>query len=197
MTVALSPRQAIRQHIRERRQQLTAEQQQQASQQLLQQVQQCSKILQAQHIALYLTNDGEISTQPIINWLWQMGKSVYLPVLHPFSKGHLLFLHYTPNTRMGKNRYQISEPILDVRAVKPVRELDVICTPLVAFDRTGQRLGMGGGYYDRTLSQWHHHQQGPYPLGLAHDCQLIEQLPSEHWDVPLPQIITPSKTYHW
>lgn len=97
----------------------------------------------------------------------------------------------------AKNRYQILEPTLDVRAVKPVNKLDIICTPLVAFDNSGQRLGMGGGYYDRTLSQWHQHKQGPYPLGLAHDCQHVEQLPSEQWDVPLPKIITPSKLYCW
>ncbi len=60
---------------------------------------------------------------------------------------------------MTTNRYQIHEPKLDVRRVKPIAELDVICTPLVAFDNNGQRLGMGGGYYDRTLSQWHQHRR--------------------------------------
>ncbi|EAR55551.1 hypothetical 5-formyltetrahydrofolatecyclo-ligase-family protein [Photobacterium sp. SKA34] len=193
----VTPRQKIRQQIRLQRQQLLPEQQIHASLKLLKQAQQCQQFTASQNIALYLSNDGEISTQPIIDWLWQSGKSVYLPVLHPFSKGHLLFLHYTPNTPMRKNRYQISEPTLDVRVVKPVNELDIICTPLVAFDKSGQRLGMGGGYYDRTLSQWHQHKQGPYPLGLAHDCQHVEQLPSEQWDVPLPKIITPSKIYSW
>ncbi|WP_159287438.1 5-formyltetrahydrofolate cyclo-ligase, partial [Klebsiella pneumoniae] len=105
-------------------------------------------------IALYLANDGELNTQPLIEWLWQQGKQVYLPVLHPFAKGHLLFLHYHTHTPMDKNRYGIAEPKLDQRLICPVRELDIIGTPLVAFDQSGQRLGMGGGYYDRTLAPW-------------------------------------------
>ncbi|UXI01726.1 5-formyltetrahydrofolate cyclo-ligase [Photobacterium sp. TY1-4] len=192
-----SPRQHIRQHIRLRRRALTPAQQQQASEDLLTQFQQAESALQARHIALYLANDGEIDTRPLIAWLWQQEKSVYLPVLHPFSKGQLLFLHYTPATRMTTNKYQIEEPRLDIRLVKPVHELDLICTPLVAFDSTGQRLGMGGGYYDRTLNRWHHERQGPQPLGLAHDCQQVDVLPFEAWDVPLPEILTPSCHFSW
>lgn len=193
----LSSRHLIRQQIRQRRQHLTAGHQHQASLALLQQAQQCEKIEQAQHIALYLSNDGEISTRPLINWLWQTNRQVYLPVLHPFSNGHLLFLHYSPDTHMTTNRYGIQEPKLDIRLVQPLNNIDVICTPLVAFDQSGQRLGMGGGYYDRTLHQWHQYQCGPYPLGLAHDCQYVEHLPSEAWDVPLPKILTPSTLYQW
>ncbi|MGF1726955.1 5-formyltetrahydrofolate cyclo-ligase [Photobacterium nomapromontoriensis] len=190
-------RQHIRQFIRQKRRALSHAHQCQAATDLLQHVKQSETISQAQHIALYLANDGELDTQPVIEWLWLQGKSVYLPVLHPFSKGNLLFLHYTPTTRMTLNRYQIKEPILDVRLVKPIIELDVIFTPLVAFDNTGQRLGMGGGYYDRTLTRWHLQRLGPRPIGLAHDCQQVDTLPFESWDVPLPEIITPSYHFHW
>ncbi|MDX1304121.1 5-formyltetrahydrofolate cyclo-ligase [Photobacterium sp.] len=192
-----SSRQHIRQHIRLRRRGLSPQQQQHAAHDLLILFQQVASVIDAHHIALYLSNDGEINTQPLIDWLWQHGKAVYLPVLHPFSKGQLLFLHYTPETRMTLNKYHIQEPVLDIRLVKPVSELDLICTPLVAFDNTGQRLGMGGGYYDRTLNRWHHEKQGPRPLGLAHDCQQVENLPFEAWDVPLPEIITPSCHFSW
>ncbi|PSW18595.1 5-formyltetrahydrofolate cyclo-ligase [Photobacterium sanctipauli] len=200
MSSAVTPsasRQQIRQQIRQQRRTLTDEQQRHFATQLLQQCQQAETLGNAQHIALYLANDGELDTQPVIDWLWQQGKSVYLPVLHPFSKGHLLFLHYTAETRMTLNKYQIREPQLDIRLVKPAHQLDVICTPLVAFDASGQRLGMGGGYYDRTLSNWHRHQQGPRPVGLAHDCQQVDSLPSQAWDVPLPEIITPSRHFRW
>jgi len=192
-----SPRQHIRQHVRLRRRALSPEQQQHDAQELLVRFQQIQSVIESHHIALYLSNDGEIDTQPLINWLWEHGKQVYLPVLHPFSKGHLLFLHYTPATRMTLNKYQIQEPALDIRLVKPARELDLICTPMVAFDSTGQRLGMGGGYYDRTLTRWHYEKQGPRPLGLAHDCQQVNNLPFEAWDVPLPEIITPSCHFSW
>ncbi|MEC6817048.1 5-formyltetrahydrofolate cyclo-ligase [Photobacterium toruni] len=189
-------RQQLRQQIRHARRQLSPQQQQHAAQQLSLRLQAIDRIQHSQHIAVYLANDGEIDPQPFIKWLWQQGKSVYLPVLHPFSKGHLLFLHYEANTPMTTNRYHISEPQLDVRRVKPIADLDVICTPLVAFDSEGQRLGMGGGYYDRTLTQWHQYRQGPYPIGIGHDCQYIPQLPNETWDVPLPLIITPQYQFN-
>ncbi|WP_442957464.1 5-formyltetrahydrofolate cyclo-ligase [Photobacterium sp. S4TG1] len=191
-----SLRQQLRQHIRHARRQLSSQQQQHAAQQLSQRLQALPLIQQSQHIALYLATDGEIDPQPFIDWLWQQGKSVYLPVLHPFSKGHLLFLHYDATTPMTTNRYHIREPKLDLRQVKPIAELDIICTPLVAFDNSGQRLGMGGGYYDRTLSQWHQRRQGPFPIGIGHDCQYIPQLPNEEWDVPLPLIITPHHQFN-
>ena len=72
---------------------------------------------------------------------------------------------------------------------------DVVLTPLVAFDEQGQRLGMGGGFYDRTLQNWQ--QYGLQPVGYAHDCQGVEALPVEKWDVPLPAVVTPSKIWVW
>ncbi|ENP8456350.1 5-formyltetrahydrofolate cyclo-ligase [Photobacterium damselae] len=190
-------RQQLRHQIRQKRRQLTTQQQQEAAQQLLQQCQNASCFSQAQHIALYLSNDGEIDTTPLIHWLWQQHKQVYLPVLHPFSKGHLLFLHYSPHSQLICNKYGISEPKLNIEHVIPTQQLDLIATPLVAFDQQGQRLGMGGGYYDRTLQHWHTHKEGPMPIGLAHHCQQVQALPSEIWDVPLPQIITPTQHHIW
>jgi 5-formyltetrahydrofolate cyclo-ligase len=101
---------------------------------------------------------------------------------------------------MVLNHFGIEEPRLNVQQVLPVSRLDIIFTPLVAFDATGQRLGMGGGFYDRTLQDWESaylQQCGPYPIGLAHDCQRVDALPVQEWDVPLPEIITPSTHYRW
>ncbi|MGB2742309.1 MAG: 5-formyltetrahydrofolate cyclo-ligase [Cognaticolwellia sp.] len=190
-------RNAIRQKTRLLRQRLTPTQQNEAAIHLLASFSIDEKIISAKSIALYLSNDGELDTQLLIEWCWQQGKQVYLPVLHPFATGHLLFLHYDSQTPLVENHFGIAEPKLDVRKIIPPQQLDIICTPLVAFDNAGARLGMGGGFYDRTLSHWHqHHQQQsvvkPYPIGLAHDCQLVGSLPSESWDIPLPEIITPS-----
>ena len=77
----------------------------------------------------------------------------------------------------------------------PVKQLDIVFTPLVAFDREGNRMGMGGGYYDRTLQHWQENHS-PYPIGIAHDCQQVEHLEQQHWDVPLGEIITPSHVYY-
>ncbi|QLK45842.1 5-formyltetrahydrofolate cyclo-ligase [Vibrio owensii] len=190
-------RQEFRKLIREKRNGLSSDTQFQAGLDLVQQFSQLAEIKTAQHIAIYLSADGELDTKPLIESLWQQGKSIYLPVIHPFSKGQLLFLHYVNDKQLVYNKYGILEPALDIRYLKPARELDVICTPLVGFDSVGHRLGMGGGYYDRTLSRWFSTGEGAKPIGIAHDCQHVERLPVESWDIPLPKIVTPSQIWQW
>ncbi len=149
-------------------------------------------------LALYLANDGELNPQPFIDWCWYTKKThnvqIYLPVVHPFSEGNLLFFNYTPETIMTKNQFGISEPKLNITTQCSPLELDIIFTPLVAFDKSGNRLGMGGGFYDRTLSYIQKNQtQNKLTniIGLAHQCQEVESLPIEAWDMPLAEIITP------
>ena len=180
-------RNQLRQQIRKTRANLTALQQQQAEDSITQQALALIEERNAQHIALYLSFDGEISTDKLIKILWAQGKQVYLPVLHPFNPNHLLFLRYLPDTPMLKNKFGIREPKLNVQNVLPLDELDILFTPLVAFDKQGNRLGMGGGFYDRTLQNWRN--SSFIPVGLAHQCQQVEQLPTEAWDVPLHQIL--------
>lgn len=188
-------RQILRTEIRQRRKTLTAEQQTDLALQAAERVATHPKIQSAATVSLFLSFDGELDTAPIIARLWREGKEVCLPVLRPFSPGNLLFLRYTRETPLVVNRFKIPEPQLDVTQVIPLGQLDIILTPLVAFDSAGQRLGMGGGFYDRTLEHWR--EGGPYPIGLAHDCQHVDALPAEHWDVPLPEVITPGKVWAW
>jgi len=192
-------RASIRQLLRTKRKSLTISFQKTAAEALLLRLQNDIVVKEAEHIALYLANNGELDLQPFIHWCWQQNKHIYLPVVHPFSKGHLLFLRYDNNSAMVRNRYNIEEPKLDVRYIKPIQQLDIIFTPLVAFDNTGARIGMGGGYYDRTLANWYENyvqdtQCSPSIIGLAHDCQQITEVPYEAWDIPLPRIITPTRT---
>ncbi|EHT11415.1 5-formyltetrahydrofolate cyclo-ligase [Klebsiella pasteurii] len=198
MTLLSDPpytRQQIRQQIRQRRRALTPEQQTQFALQAADRMMAYTPVLLAQTVAVFLSFDGELDTRPLIDQLWRAGKRVYLPVLHPFSPGNLLFLHYHPSSDLVVNRLKIREPKLDVRDVLPLSRLDVLVTPLVAFDAAGQRLGMGGGFYDRTLQNWRRHRL--QPVGYAHDCQQVDALPTEQWDIPLPAAITPSKTWLW
>lgn len=188
-------RQQIRQQIRQRRRALTPEQQTQFALQAADRMMAYPPVLLAQTVAVFLSFDGELDTRPLIDQLWRAGKRVYLPLLHPFSPGNLLFLHYHPSSDLVVNRLNIREPKLDVRDVLPLSQLDVLVTPLVAFDAAGQRLGMGGGFYDRTLQNWRQYRL--QPVGYAHDCQQVDALPTEQWDIPLPAVITPSKTWLW
>lgn len=190
-------RQEIRKQTRALRMTLSQSFQNKAAIQLTEQLKNHPQIINAQHIAIYLTNDGELNTSDFINWCWQQDKSTYLPVIHPFNKHHLIFLKYQQTTKMNANKFNILEPKLDASQLIPVDKLEVIFTPLVAFDKTGARLGMGGGFYDRTLAPIqevnHSANTNPAIIGLAHDCQEVTDIPTEHWDIPLPEIITPTQ----
>ncbi|POP46236.1 5-formyltetrahydrofolate cyclo-ligase [Superficieibacter electus] len=188
-------RQQIRQQVRQRRRTLTPDAQTQLAQQAAARMMAYPPVVLAHTIALFLSFDGELDTRPLIEQLWRAGKRVYLPVLHPFSSGNLLFLHYHPQSELVVNRLKIHEPKLDVRDVLPLAQLDVLVTPLVAFDGQGQRLGMGGGFYDRTLQNWQQYRM--QPVGYAHDCQYVDALPVEEWDIPLPAVVTPSTLWQW
>ncbi len=189
----MTDRNNLRQKIRQRRNALSLLDKKQAGEALKERLSNHKKIKQAKRIAIYLSHDGELATSAFIDWCWQQKKELYLPVVHPFSTGNLLFLRYQKETELISNKFGILEPKLDVTKVCPLANFDIICTPLVAFDSTGARLGMGGGFYDRSLAHWQ--QTKLYPLGLAHDCQLVESVPVESWDIPLPEIVTPNKNY--
>lgn len=188
-------RQEIRQQVRHLRRAMTDEQQAQAAEQLAELALNYAPLSAARNIALFLSVDGELNTRPLIARLWHLKKAVYLPVLHPFSPGNLLFLRYSPDTPLLPNKLRIPEPPLDIRQLITLDQLDLMLVPLVAFDQHGQRLGMGGGFYDRTLQNWRQH--GFLPVGLAHDCQQVDSLPVAEWDVPLPAVMTPSKLWQW
>ncbi len=190
-------RHKIRQQVRAKRRQLQPHQQLDFSRKLPQLAQQHPKITQAKKVALYLANDGELCTQPLIEWCWQQGIKTYLPVLDPVNEGHLLFLHYHAQSPMQTNKFGIAEPCIHTNKIEPADKLDIIFTPLVAFDQLGNRLGMGGGFYDRTLARLDGQKNKPYTIGLAHDIQCVPKLPIEAWDVPLPEVITPTKIWSW
>ncbi|GAA0361635.1 5-formyltetrahydrofolate cyclo-ligase [Bowmanella denitrificans] len=189
--------QALRQALRRKRQALSPQQQQQASAALLEQCQRLASFQQASHVALYLANDGELDPAQVIQHCWKAGKAVYLPVLHPFCAGNLLFMRYQADSLMIANRYGIAEPRLECPGLCPVGQLDMLFTPLVGFNQQGNRMGMGGGYYDRTLAPLKRQPANVEVVGLAHNCQQCDSLPVQPWDIPMHKIITPDKIFHF
>lgn len=200
MNLLDNERRKLRAATRLKRQSLSLEIQQQSEQNLCDKLMTMPNISSASHVAIYLQNDGEVNLSIFTQWCWANNINTYLPVIHPFSKGHLLFLKYHQHSVMKSNQYGILEPKLNVNEVLPIENLDIIFTPLVAFSSQGERLGMGGGYYDRTLASWYKNKQKnnkPYPIGLAHDCQKVASIPTQHWDIPIPEIITPTAHYQF
>ncbi|GGW93883.1 5-formyltetrahydrofolate cyclo-ligase [Alteromonas halophila] len=190
-----SERTQLRRKLRAARNALIPTEQQLAAQDIASQLAAVPAVKTAGSLAFYLSNDGEVSLSEFSASLLAGASSprLALPVLHPFCRGHLLFLHYHQHTAMTENRFGIPEPSLDCTAVVPAHQLDVILMPLVGFDKDGNRLGMGGGFYDRTLANRHNWPASPRLIGIAHDCQQVDALPVAAWDVPLDAIVTPSQ----
>ena len=188
-------KQQIRKQIRQRRKSLTAIEQQQFAGQIANHISTYIAQLQSEKTiiktALFLSMDGEIGTDKAIKQLWLQQCEVYLPRIHPFNPNQLIFLRYQADTPLTTSKLGMKEPQLNCSQLCPIQQLDVIFTPLVAFDKYRNRLGMGGGFYDRTLSHIGI-EQNPQIVGLAHNCQQVEQVPIEAWDIPLKRIITPN-----
>ncbi len=195
--LAKAKRQAIRQFHRAKRRALSDSAQQQASIKVLEKFKRILSLKKPNQIALYLPFDGELETASLIAHCWQADIQVFLPTLDPVKKGQLLFFQYTPNTPMRLNQFSISEPDFREQSPCALSKLDIIFMPLVAFDSQGQRLGMGGGFYDRTLAQTGLMKKSPLRIGLAHDCQYLDYLPVEPWDLPLAWVLTPKHTYQF
>ncbi|KAA0010648.1 5-formyltetrahydrofolate cyclo-ligase [Billgrantia pellis] len=190
-------RRHLRQQLRRRRRALTPQEQDQAARALCRRLRRQPEVRRARRIALYLPNDGEIDPRPLIPWLTGRGARVYLPVLKPLSDNTLWFVHYHPGTPMRRNRFGIPEPETRHGAHRarrlPAWALDLVLLPLVGFDDLGQRMGMGGGFYDRSLAFTRRGGPRPTLIGLAHECQRVERLPTEPWDVPLDAIASDAK----
>ncbi|MGQ4276912.1 5-formyltetrahydrofolate cyclo-ligase [Pseudidiomarina sp. E22-M8] len=189
-------RQQLRKSLLAQRQALTAQQREDAAVQVLAHLQQLPELTQACNLGSYHSVRAELPTAQLNAALQTQGHQLALPVLHPVTPNHLLFLRIRETTIWHTNSYGIPEPALACADILPLAQLQVLLVPLVGFDRQGNRLGMGGGFYDRTLAAWYAGQL-PHlqPIGLAYDCQQVERLPHAAWDVPLPRVITPAKLW--
>lgn len=191
-----SSRHEIRRALRRRRRSLTKAQQKLAARRLARQLLGSPSLYRARHIAIYLANDGEIDPAPYIDAARKRGIRFYLPVLHPFRDGHMVFTSYNPSTRLRANRFGIPEPVFNGSSYRPTWALDAVLLPLVGFDLEGGRLGMGGGFYDRTFAFVRRTPRlAPRLIGLAHEIQRVVRLPIESWDIPLQGIVTEQNRY--
>lgn len=188
---------ALRPIMRNRRDGISIDDQYIAARRLANQIATQQSYQQSQNIAVYWSVGGEIDLQPLIELAWQQNKHCYLPVIEDQS---LVFVRYESGTAMKVNRFGIPEPKDIIRSIA-ANDLDLVLVPLVAFDSDCHRVGMGGGYYDRTFSFLNnagddkrtYSEGGEHSLslmGVAHACQQVKSLAPEPWDVALHQVVT-------
>ena len=138
-------------------------------------------------IACYLPMQDEVDTWSLIERAWRMKKRIFAPVVE--KKTVMQFCELTPESTLVLNRYGLPEP-QDGNIIAP-RALDLVITPVVAFDADGNRIGMGGGYFDRTFSFLRNRQFLFHPklIGLAFACQQVEIITPNPWDIRVFRVV--------
>ena len=182
---------ALRQRLRERRRALSPAMKRQAALAVASRLEDWPEWISAVRVAGYWACDGELDPAPLLERAWSTGRSVYLPVLDRACALH--FAPYSPGTPMRRNRFNIPEPAVAPETWLEPSRLDLVLTPLVTFDPTGTRLGMGGGFYDRTfafLRDPGYRGHRPVLLGLGYEFQRVAALVRHAWDVPLDAAVT-------
>ena len=185
----LSNRRLLRAQLRKVRRSLSAVQQQQAALKVIKHLRSHPWYWRAQHIALYQAADGELNLAPLMQALLADQKTVYLPVLAKWPRTQMYFQRITADSRYQANRFGLAEPLSNPSQQRAAWALDLVLMPLVGFDQQGNRLGMGGGFYDRAFAFGARLKQ-PKLLGVAHSVQQVEQLTAAAWDVPLDAVLT-------
>jgi 5-formyltetrahydrofolate cyclo-ligase len=148
----------------------------------------------AERVGLYFAAAAEVDVSDLFAEAFATGRSVFVPVVG--ATGRMRFVRLERDAALRRNRYGIWEPEGSSEAI-PARQLDLVVTPLVAFDDAGNRIGMGAGYYDRCFSFLRHRTRWLHPklLGAAFSCQCVSSIPAAAWDIPLFAVATEQGLY--
>jgi 5-formyltetrahydrofolate cyclo-ligase len=177
----------IRQDIRQRRRRLGLGAQQRAAFRLLRTIKNSYVYRSSQSIAFYLPSGGELDCRPLLKQAWRDGKHCYLPLIGKGPEPSMSFTRYLPGGHLKPNRFNILEPVS--KSIIVPQALDLVIVPLVGFDGKGNRIGMGGGYYDRTFA-FTAYSTGPALLGVAYHFQQVQKIETRQWDVQLDSIVS-------
>lgn len=149
----------------------------------------------AQNIGIYFSTNDELNTNKIIQEIFKLNKKCYLPVISDTENNNFDFYLYSKDFNLMPNKYNILEPEKNLNNKIDINLLDIMFIPIVAFNTYKDRLGMGGGFYDRVLSKLDLKNKTTILVGIAFDFQLVENLPNDPWDIKLDLIITDKSIY--
>ena len=186
-------RKKLREQIRHARKQIPAPYARQASLKFSERIAELDAYRQAKKVGGFLPFDGEANPRPLMERAILEKKSVYVPVIVATGKP-LKFAPWTVETKLKKNQFGIDEPDVPAEQWIEGNELDCVITPLVAFDEARNRIGVGGGFYDRTFA-FSKSTSSTTLIGIAYELQKLESIETEEWDVPLTAIATELAVY--
>ena len=142
------------------------------------------EFIKAERIMFYLAFDGEVKTKNMINKARELGKEIYVPLCDTKDK-QLRPCLLSKDSALEKGPYQTRQPQTKINL--PLENLDLVVVPALAFDKNGNRLGRGKGYYDHFLKKV---SNRVYSIGLAFDFQILPTLPIEQNDIPVNKVLS-------
>ena len=149
--------------------------------------------LAAETVLFYVDARDEVRTQPVLPTALAQGKRVVVP----YCVGELIELfHLHDVSELAPGTFRVLEPRPELRLepqrLVPIKEIDLVVAPGVAFDRQGGRLGHGLGYYDKLLE---HLRPEAAIVALAYECQMVPEIPCDRHDVRMDKVITEQNVY--
>ena len=170
------------------RRSLSDKQRENASARICERVTHSHEFMASRMVGCYLPTVDEVDPTNIIERAWCANKRVFVPVTD--THGAMNFCEIGPNTVVTRNHYGIWEPLSGMCV--SVKQLDIVITPVAAFDTAKNRIGMGGGYFDRCFQFLRNRCKWLRPklIGVAFECQRVEKHVPDVWDVPLYKTVT-------
>jgi 5-formyltetrahydrofolate cyclo-ligase len=179
---------AVRKMMVRRRNELAAGEVTELSQQIEENLFSCDDFLDRKRILYYLSFNKEVSTDSMISRSLMLQKKVYVPQINKSTKKMEICQIKSLGVDMELNNFGIREPV-HVPVELP-KNIDVVVTPGLAFDRFGGRIGFGGGYYDKLFTEL---PKSSLLIGIAYNFQILDSLPQDFWDKKVQKIMTEKK----
>ena len=186
MSKEMTAKRQIRREIEAKRQALESQWQAVASSKIVEHFQMLEAFPPAETIALYKAIGGEVDLDVLFSICWKAGKRTCIPIFNANAKIYEM-AEVSAETQYSTGHYGIREPLSPTLC--PMHQIDLIAVPGVAFDRTGNRLGRGGGYYDRLLDGF-----SGVSAAVAFDFQILPEIPVELHDKPVNTLVTETET---
>ena len=170
----------LRQSIKQKKREMTAEQIESASARLGQMLSECDLYQQAETVYFYLPYNQEVRTVPMVQRAFEEGKRVAVPKIYG---DEMRFIYISDFTGIEKSSCGIPEPVADGPVADDLTAL--VLMPGLAFDKQGNRVGYGGGFYDKFLQAEPNHPT----VALCYDFQLFDKLETDDYDIPVDLVL--------
>jgi len=182
----------LRTHIMEARKTMSPEERKLRSERACSHLLACEQVVSSKAIMAFYPFGAELDILPFIEQAKKQGQEIWLPLTRPSERRLVPYVFSGPEM-LKQGVYGIWEPDPEKAVPADVEKLDVVLVPGVAFDRSGGRMGYGGGYYDRFLAGLMHR---PFLLGIGFSMQVVDHVPLEPHDIPLDALVTEEGLFH-